>query len=275
MKNKIKDYFLFTLLIFINALYYQIALRPFKIVAGGSSGLSIIVEDIFRISPSRFVFIFCMIIIIFSFVFLGFKRSVSALYVSFLFPFFLKILENVPTFIDLGVDDVLIVSFIVGLLSGFVVGGTKLLGFGLGGVSQIGDIIEEKLHISSSTAQSVLNILIVLVGIRFGIMNLIYALIIIFVGKNINDRITQGISKNKMLLIITDEDEKVMKYLKKENVGATVLNAIGGYSNKKDELILTAVSTRRYIDIRDEVKKIDDNVFIVVLDSYSVKGGVI
>ena len=64
--NKLKkekffyNYSVLIVTLFVSAINYNLFLRPLKIVAGGTNGLSIIFENIFSIEPSIFIFVcFC------------------------------------------------------------------------------------------------------------------------------------------------------------------------------------------------------------------------
>ena len=55
-----------------------------------------------------------------------------------------------------------------------------------------------------------------------------------------------------------------------EGVGATVIDAEGGYSNDNQTLLLAVVPTRSYFIVKDGLREIDKDIFFLVCDSYEV-----
>ena len=76
-----------------------------------------------------------------------------------------------------------------------------------------------------------------------------------------------------MLQIVSDENKKIIKFIYEElNHDVTIYNVIGKYSNEKKKIIMSIIPTREYYIIREAIKQIDPDAFIVVCDSYEVKG---
>ena len=54
------------------------------------------------------------------------------------------------------------------------------------------------------------------------------------------------------------------------NGGVTIINAKGGYSNEKQQLLLGVVPNRTYFIVKEGLKEIDNNIFLLVCDEYEV-----
>ena len=54
------------------------------------------------------------------------------------------------------------------------------------------------------------------------------------------------------------------------SVGATVIDAEGGYSSDDQTLLLAVVPTREYFIVKEGLKEIDKDIFFLVCDSYEV-----
>ena len=88
------------------------------------------------------------------------------------------------------------------------------------------------------------------------------------------DKVLLGISNSKAFYIITNEDAKIKDYLLNElHHGVTIFNVKGGYTNKKDEVILCVVPTNEYYRVKEGIHEIDKEAFFVVCDAYEVFGG--
>ena len=111
-------------------------------------------------------------------------------------------------------------------------------------------------------------------GIVFGINNIMYALIFLYVSKIFTDKIILGTSQKKIFYIITTEQKKIENYIKNVlEAGYTIFNTKGGFLRKKQAVIMTTVPTRDYFKLKEGIHEIDDKAFIVITDSYQVKGG--
>ena len=61
------------------------------------------------------------------------------------------------------------------------------------------------------------------------------------------DKVVLGISGSKAIYITTDCDDDVCDYLLNElNLGITLIETRGGYTNKKDQIIMCVAPTGYY-----------------------------
>ena len=116
---------------------------------------------------------------------------------------------------------------------------------------------------------------IVLAGaFTFGWTKAMYAIIVLYIFSIIVDRVILGISNSKAFYIITSEYEKIKKFiLNNLGHGVTVIEVKGGYSGKKDNILMCVVPTSDYFKLKEGIKLIDKEAFIVITDSYEVIGG--
>lgn len=112
-------------------------------------------------------------------------------------------------------------------------------------------------------------------GFVFGFAKVLYALIIVYLNAIITDRILLGISDSKMFFVYTTEVNKIKEFIVKEiKTGITILDIEGGYSQKKDKMIMCVVRTRDYFLFKEKILEIDPKAFFVINDCYEVLGGV-
>ena len=125
-------------------------------------------------------------------------------------------------------------------------------------------------HISIGLATIIVNMILIIVsGFFFGLESAMYALIALLISSYIVDRVTIGISDNKVFYIITDKPLEVKEYIyDKLHYEVTVVNAKGGYTNKKKKMLMSVVSTLDYVKLKELVRAIDKNSFFLVVDSY-------
>lgn len=271
-KQLLKRYTGMLIVLFISAISYNLLSYPAKIVSGGTSGLSILIEEVFHITPAYFMLVFQVIVLVLAIFVLGFEKASGSILATFIYPLFVDLTSGITTIISVNSEDMLLISLYIGIISGFVSGIVYKMGFSNGGISLINQILHEKYHISISKCNFIINIFIVVLGgVIFGFANLMYAVIVLFVSGIITDKILLGISNNKVFYIITSKDKEVKNFILNEmGHGITEFKATTGYKEDKKEVLMTAIPTKEYVRVTEEIKKIDNQVFFVVADSYQV-----
>ncbi len=274
-KDKLKRYFELVIGILLIAIAFNLFLLPNELVFGGVSGLSIIVSKFITIDASTFIMIASLLLLVVSFLVLGKNDTKASIVGSILFPIFVNITANIGEYIKLDTGNVLLSAVFGGIIYGFGAGLVFKAGFTTGGTDIINQILSKYLHMSMGNAMLISDgLIVVLGGFFFGATKLMYALIVIYIIGLMTDKILLGISNSKAFYIITNEDEKIRDYLLNElHHGVTIFSVKGGYTHKKDEVILCVVPTREYYRVKEGIHEIDSEAFFVVCDAYEVSGG--
>ena len=274
-KDKLKRYFELVIGILLIAIAFNLFLLPNELVFGGVSGLSIIVSKFITIDASTFIMIASLLLLVVSFLVLGKNDTKASIVGSILFPIFVNITANIGKYIKLDTGNVLLSAVFGGIIYGFGAGLVFKAGFTTGGTDIINQILSKYLHMSMGNAMLISDgLIVVLGGFFFGATKLMYALIVIYIIGLMTDKVLLGISNSKAFYIITNEDEKIRDYLLNElHHGVTIFSVKGGYTHKKDEVILCVVPTREYYRVKEGIHEIDSEAFFVVCDAYEVSGG--
>ena len=99
----------------------------------------------------------------------------------------------------------------------------------------------------------------------------LYGIIVLYIISMLTDKVILGISQSKAFYIVTDKVDEVKEFmLSIMNGGVTIINAKGGYSNEKQQLLLGVVPTRSYFIVKEGLKEIDKDIFFLVCDAYEV-----
>lgn len=274
-KDKLKRYFELVIGILLIAIAFNLFLLPNELVFGGVSGLSIIVSKFITIDASTFIMIASLLLLVVSFLVLGKNDTKASIVGSILFPIFVNITANIGEYIKLDTGNVLLSAVFGGIIYGFGAGLVFKAGFTTGGTDIINQILSKYLHMSMGNAMLISDgLIVVLGGFFFGATKLMYALIVIYIIGLMTDKVLLGISNSKAFYIITNEDERIRDYLLNElHHGVTIFSVKGGYTHKKDEVILCVVPTREYYRVKEGIHEIDSEAFFVVCDAYEVSGG--
>lgn len=273
--NKLYRMFLLFISLLISAVIYNMFLLPLNIVTGGTGGIAQITLFVFNIDPAFMVLILSLLCAVISVAFLDFDKTVSTIVVSFLYPALVKLTEPLVNCMTVNQNDVFIVVIITGVILGFANGLMYKSGYSNGGLTVITQTLYKYFHIPVGKSGMIINGIIVLAGAYyFGITVTIYAIISLYIRSVITDKVILGVSNNKAFYIITTEEDKVESYIMNDlGHNVTIFDVKGAFLEKKRKVIFTVIPTREYYKLTEGIKKIDEESFFVVTDSYEVVGG--
>lgn len=256
----------------IYALAYNLFFFKNNIVYGGASGISIITRNI--IDPSIMIMILNIFFLVLSLIFLGKRKTLDSVVGSLLFPAFVKLTANVGNYITIENDNLLLIAIIGGVCVGTAAGIIFKSGFTTGGTDILNQIVAKYFKVSLGTSMLMTDGIIVLVGgFFFGWTRVLYAIIVLYIINIMVDKVVLGISSSKAVYITTDEDDAVCDYLLNElKLGITLIETRGGYTNKKDQIIMCVVPTGDYFEVNAGIKQLDPKAVILVTDAYQTSG---
>lgn len=273
-KNKLVRISQFLLGLVIISIAFNVFILPTKIVYG-MSGVGIILNNICGIDPSTVILIGDILLLILSLILLGYDKTKSSILGSLLYPIMVKLTAFIPNYIDVGNAEPLIMTLYGAVLSGFGLGLIFKAGYTTGGTDVLNQIASKYLKMSIGNAMLITDGLIILSGVFvFGWTQVMYSLISLYIISMMTDKVILGISQRKAFYIITNEENKVKKYVMNElNHGITELHAMGGFTGKKQAVLMCVIPTSEYYAFKEGIHKIDKNAFFVVTDAYEVYGG--
>lgn len=271
-KNVYKNFCFFMIGLFINTLSINLFYIPNDIVSTGSTGLAILINNYIDIPISLIVFVISSIFLMIGFGVFGIKYGAKTILGTILFPLFLSGTSLINNFVVFDNTSLFLLVLIGSIINGFGFGLVKKSGYSMGGFFVLYDIIKSKFKISIGKASLICNGLIIIFGIFiFGVDKCIYALIAIYLSTYIGDRVMLGISRNKAFYIVTNKPMIIRDYIVNNlNLTVTLVNAKGGYSDRKKKIILCVIPTTYYTRLKDIIRELDKNAFFLITDSYSV-----
>lgn len=275
-KDFIARYFMLLVSAFIIAINYNVFLLHNDIVAGGLSGIAIVLKN--QIEPSTLIFSGNIVLLTLAFFLLGKKYFKDAVIGALLVPLIIRFTSPlVPYILEyVHFDNIIITLLISGILDGLGYGLLYKYGFSSGGSDIVNAILAKYLKVPTGRANLLTNSLIIgIAAIKLGLTKMIYGIIIIYIGSLLIDRIMIGISDSKLFFVHTNNIDKVKDFIITElNCGVTLLDAKGGYLKDKKEIIMCVVPNKDYIFFKEVLLQVDPSVFFVISDCYEVSGGV-
>ncbi len=274
-KSLVKRTIEFIIGCFLIALAYNIFVVPNNLVPGNVGGLAVIFNRLFNIPNSIVILILNIFLLILSYILLGKEKTKATILGSLLLPVFVSLTENINIWLQIDTSQVLLSSIFGGIIYGFGAGIVFKAGFTTGGTDIINQIICK--YGKTSMGKSMLmsdGLIVLLSGVVFGINNMMYSILMLYIISLMADRVVLGVSDSKMFMIVTDKEEEVRKFILKElGQKITVFNAHGGYKKKLENVIMTVLPTKDYYQLKEGIKAIDEDAFYIITDSYEVFGG--
>lgn len=263
---------------FCLALCYNLFFVPNDIVVGGTSGLAIILEDVFSINSQVFIYATSIILLIVSFIFLGKEETERTVIGSLLYPLFVTFTAPMAEILlkYLAFEEILVTVSLAAILYGFSNGIIYKFGYTTGGSDVIMRLLCKYFHFSEGTSSIIFNIAIIFLGaLTFGFDMGVYAIIILVVSSMIVDKIIIGMSNSKKFMIYTRESRKVKKLIEEVFMtGFTIFPTVGGYSHIRGAMIMCVIRNRDVNLFKSKILEIDPTAFFVISDCYEVQGGV-
>ena len=276
IKN-LERYFMISVGIILMVAAFYFFLIPADLVAGGVTGLGLVVNKFTGLPISAFVLALNMVLLFLGLFFLGKKVFLRSIYGSLLFPAVLWLFETFAPLLDMENDFVIATIFggaLLGLGFGYVIkyGGTS------GGTDIPIKILNKRLKLPLSVSIYFVDGTIILLGVisyfsDYGLVSGLYAVLTMFISGKIADVVILGNSSKKAVQIITNKKEE-MKAAIYESVyrGVTELDIKGGYSEEPKTMLVTVITKGEYYAIRNLIANIDPNAFVYVTPATEIQG---
>lgn len=247
-------------------------LLPNQLSSGGFAGIATIFYYFFNIQMGTTIMILNIPLFIWGYIKMGWKFILKTIFATFLYSWFIDVFDN----FNFLVSDRLLSSIYGGVLIGCGLALVLKANTSTGGTDLIAYIAQNyNVHLKMSNIIMIIDILVVfsnLIVFKELEIGLYSAIAIFIIGKMI-DVVFEGINFCKIIYIISDSYDDIMKVINLEvKRGATGLYGRGSFT-QKDKMIIMCVSKRRDIEkIKTISKKIDSKSFIIVTDAREVYG---
>lgn len=274
MKNigeVIETYALLTVAAFLMSLGVVWIFNSEQIVPGGVTGIGIIIENLTKgmgngetgIPVWLSNLVINIPLFICGYFLLEKKSMIRTAYTTAVSTVFMA---AIPTF-PLATQDKLLNMILGGVMFGCAYGLMFRQNASSGGVDLMALILNHLRHdIGAPLFLGRIYLAIVVAGgLAFGFENMLYAVIAIAISTKLSDVIVQGLRHGKLVYIISSHCEEIKACIMNEiGRGVTVLNTRGGYTNEGRIMIISVLSSRQLVELKDKIRTIDENSFLIV-----------
>lgn len=145
-------------------------------------------------------------------------------------------------------------------------------GFKTGSINILEDIYNDLSKKNTRLLSRGFDVVLILATIKiFGIEQALYSTIVIVIIRHMTTKARIGISDSKAFYIITTKEKEIKEYLMEElHHDLTAFDAEGGFTKKKNRVIMSVISTKDYFRVKEGIQLIDPNAFISITDNYEV-----
>lgn len=258
---------------FISSLGVNLFLSNAKLLSGGVTGIALILQYLWEVPSGITVFLLNIPLFFVSYKYLNKRFTIYTAIGMLSFSTSLMITKPLSTLVQ--VDDMLLYCIYGGVLSGIGSGLIFYRNGSTGGTDIITMVIRKKYsNFDIGQVGFAFNLIIVTVSIFiFGLPRALYTLISMFITSTILDKVLNGFTSKKLLLILTEKEDDIINYVIKDmNRGITALMAEGGYTRDKKRLLYVAVTTSQMISLKTKILRVDPKAFITIIDVSEVKG---
>jgi uncharacterized membrane-anchored protein YitT (DUF2179 family) len=272
-KSLIKNILFILLGSLISALGINLFISNAQLLSGGATGISLIIQYLFKFPAGYTVLLLNIPLLILSYKYLNSRFTILSFIGIISFSLCLILTSPLKSLIT--TDDTLILCLYGGVLNGIGIGTLFSNHGSVGGVSIISALIKVKHdNFKIGRISFFINISIVFIAtFFFGITSALYTIAAMFITAEVTDRIINGISKQKLVLIITQKEKEICNgILYKMHRGVTFLYGQGAYTGKNEKILFCTIALHQIPDLKLIVKEIDDNAFMITVDASEVRG---
>jgi uncharacterized membrane-anchored protein YitT (DUF2179 family) len=170
-------------------------------------------------------------------------------------------------------------AILAAIYGGFMLG----VGLGLvfrgrastGGSDIIGQILNKYTGVSIGISIMLVDFFIISAsGLAFKKLEApLYGYIVLFISSKVIDMILEGWNYTKLVIITSIETEKIQDFiLNTLDRSGSALKSRSLYLNRDGETIITVVHRKQLAELREFIKSIDENAFVIINDTYAVLG---
>lgn len=161
-------------------------------------------------------------------------------------------------------------GMIIGAASGVIV---RYYGSS-GGIEVVSSILRVKIDMSVGTMVMFFNVVIIsLAAIIFGFEKAMYTMVSLYITAYAFNMVLSGMNAKRSLTIITEKgDEMAARMIAAIPRGVTISKGRGAYSKTEKDILTSVISRFELAPIKDLIKEVDPNAFVMVNETYEVMG---
>lgn len=273
--KRVYNYIWITIGTFMVAVSFSIFFIPNNIAPGGVSGIATLSHALLNWPVGLVMLALNIPIYALSFKKFGHVKVIRSLYATILMSVLIDYVKFPVAFVNSIASDILLSSIFGGVILGAGLGLVIRNNSTTGGTDMIAGLIHGWFpNISISWVLFGIEFLVVLAaGIFLEPIMALYAFIALFISSKVLDFVQVGVNTAKAFIIVSDKSKLIIDdILINIERGATILNGTGAYSGNDKNVILCIVRRNQISKLRNIIKTIDEDAFVIVHEVKEVLG---
>lgn len=273
-RKQLVSFLVITLASAIYAFGFVWCFEPNHIAFGGITGVAQIINHFLPAIPVGVTVILLNIpLFLLGWKLLGGKMLLGSLYAMFLSSIFIDVLT--PLY-DWQPMNPMLACVFGGLTLGLSLGFIFQQGSTTGGTDLAARLLKLKLSWlpMGKLLMAVDLVVIVLVAVAFQALDtMLYGLVALYISSITMDGVLYGLDNAKVAYVISDHNDRICQAIVDDlDRGVTILQGQGAYTGSEKKVLMCAFKQREIASIKNLVKEIDPDAFLIVCPAHEVLG---
>ncbi len=270
--HEIKNYLIITAGMLIAAFGISVFLKPHDIVAGGVSGIAIIISNFTNFPMGIITLLLNIPIFILGIIFLGNSFGIKSIFGAVTFSLFIDATSGIPVI----TENLIMAALFGGICIGLGLGMVFLTGATSGGTDILAALLNKAVRaIDVGKWIFIVDIIIILSGLFViaDIDAILAGIMALFISSFLVDYTISGANHAKMVYIISDKSEDIAREIMETlSRGVTGIHTRGMYTNEERTMLLCLVKRFELQKLEKIVENIDEKAFLIFSQARQVTG---
>ena len=247
---------------------------PNGFVTGGVSGIGTLMGKITQVSPTVWIWILNIVLMLLGFLLLGKQNGIKTVYCSMLYSAIMYLLERfIPISMPLSNQPMLELIYAMILTS---IGSAIIFNCNASsGGTDIAALILKK-YTNIDVGKALLCVDFIVASSSFYVFNVstgLFSVLGLFAKAFIVDSVIENLNTCKYFIVITTKQEEISNYIIESlHHGATINTAYGEYTKEEKTMIHTVCKRGEAVKLRGKIKEIDPHAFTIITTSSEIIG---
>lgn len=271
----LKNYILIALGSALYALAFDAFFVPNDVAFGGVTGLAQIVNFFLpQATVGLLVIAFNVPLFLLGWKLLGGHMLLTSLAAMLVSSLFIDLIPLAYRFSPM--EDKLLACIFGGVVLGVGLGIIFLQGATTGGTEIVARLLKLKLSwlpLGKLLLLADLTVVALVALVFRNVNTALYGVVALYISTMVMDWALYGMDNAKVAYIISDKPREIARVIMDElDRSVTYLQGEGGYLGQPKQVILCAFKQRQIVDIKETVRRVDPNAFMIVTTSHEVLG---
>lgn len=246
---------------------------PAGFIAGGATGISLLVNHLTGLPLETGVSILNVVMFIVGLIFLGKKFAATTLLSTVIYPTALGVFRRIPELATIN-NDLMIAAIFGGALIGMGVGLVVREGASTGGMDIPPIIINRRTGFPVAYLLNAFDVVILCAQLPYSTpQQVLYSLVVVVSTTMVMNKVVLlGVSQTQVMIISSKYEEINTAIQEQVSRGTTFLEAVSGHLRQPQKVVMSVVSNRQLKELTDLVNRIDPRAFLVINKVNEVRG---